>query len=639
MPAEALITLELDDDIRDEVSRRFCRNVKDAVAGASVRDAILWELEDQLEGRLQPIGDNRQQSGSRLNDPMSVEVHTQLMAMYNQVNRVDPPFQVIANDPKDEDNASAQEAWLAVKFSQYQMDSVLYDLAYNTLRDHCGVLYVGWQQKMGVKREKRFRDREFPDMPSVGEDEQDPEREYDAELVQFQNVESQGCEFRTPDLCDVYLYPSNAQSIKHAVGICERMLLTEDQLVDGIDGNGYDEQEVNRLIRMGPTHTVGPGGDIRKNRDLYDGTSDSIETSADGFYECFLYFGRLPKLRDGDGVPTIPEHYLQDDVMCMICPDRQIVFQMDISPFGDRPYLAFHMIRRPGRFQGKGAMQLVQPLQDESNAFSQLLMDSANLELAPAMIVPAEHFDEYRKFSIYAGAIFPEWEVNTVRPLVWPTKIPGGLEILEHLQTRAQGVISSEGFGVLQNKVRKNEEIRNVLSAAEPKFDLFLAPWNAGKAELGARIVALHMQFEGSGMNDTIKYNGKQVEVTAGQMRGKYRYVPTGSSTTISKEMQLQIAQAKAQTQVAFFQLLANQATAMFAPYLWHGAREVLIALGEREPEQWIGQEPQSQQQPQGVNPALQALQAAGVNPAVIAQQLAASGGPQFGVVSNGTGG
>jgi len=622
---EALIQLELKPYATEQVKRILCQRMNDAIAGAQERDILLLQLDDQLEGRIQPYGDKRWRGACILNDPMSREAHLELLALLTQAQRKDPKWQVIAQNPGDDENATLQEAWLTNKAAEYRLNNILYNVAYNALRDPCGVLFVGWKQTVRPVRKRMFRDSEFPDMPLVEGHQREEDREYEEAVVEQQEVAHQGCEFRTPDLADIYLYPADCQDIKTAYGIGERMLLTEDQLLDGVVDYGYDEEAVEELIRLGPTHSMG-GDLLRTVRNEYDGTSNNASVREDGFYECFLYFGRMPKLRDDED--AIPEQYRADDLMCMLCPQQQIVFLMDISPYTDRPYISFSMLPRPNRLLGIGAMQLLATLQDEANANLQLTIDGMDLEMAPVLVAPAEWIQKYNAFSIYPGAILPEDDPNTLRTLEWGSKAEKGMELQGAIVGRGKGLVAAEGYGELQAKVRKDAEIQNVLAATDSKFDLFLQGFQSSMEELAARIVALHAQFEGEGLQESFNYQGKQMEVSAQNMRGLYRYVPTATSTTVTPEMRLKLTQAKIQAQMGYFAALAQvmQISPQFAPLIWHGVRQALLDMGERQPEEWIGPEPQMPQ-PQELPANIAQLVASGVPPQVIQQILASQGG------------
>lgn len=643
---DALITLELDEDTQRRVEERIVRNCNEAVQGASLRDMILIEYDDQLEGRLMPTGMRRWNGASELNDPLTQEAHLELSAMMAQANRKEPKWVVEAANEEDQDKATLQEQWLTKKSGEYKIDEHLGDVIYNTLRDPAGVMYVGWEQQVGKVRERQYRDADDPDSDWLDEGQlRDVERAYEQRIVERDGaIIKDGVKFRVPDLADFYVFPSDSQSVTTADGICERMLLTENQLLEGVASGQYDEDKVFDLIKSGPTHSLDSNGNLTERRNQYDGTADGMSTqgTADsdaGFYECFLWFGLMPKLwsSTGDGLEMgIPEHYAADDVQAMICPARNCVFQLDISPYSERPYIFFYMIKRPNRLLGKGVCQLLQQLQDEANATVQSTIDGMNLQMSPVLIVGPDWYEEYNTFRVYPGAMLPEDMPNSIRPLDWGRNSEMGLELGAQLVQRGKGLVAARGYGEMQDKVRKAAEINNVLAAADAKFDFFLQQFQYGVAELGARLVALHLQFMGDSLSETFQTAGGNREITAQDLRGSFQYIPAATSSTATPEMRLQLDQAKLGVMTSYIQGLA-QAPPQMLPYIWHAARTILTDLGERNPEAWIGPEPQPPPPPQpigagGVPPQIAALQAAGVNPAIIQALIGQAGG---GVAAN----
>src|ERR1019366_4610370 len=173
-------------------------------------------------------------------------------------------------------------------------------------------------------------------------------------------------------------------------------------------------------------------------------------------------------------LPDIPDKLTQREIMCMVCFNRDIVFQMKETAYEMRPYIMYHMLKRPNRLLGIGAMQLIATIQEEATANLQLTIDSMNLLMSPVLIAPYEWVEKYNTFKAYPGAILPEDVPNTLRPLEWNRSGGPGLELQEQLVNRAMGLVSAEGYGEMQQKVRKAAEIQNVMNAADVKFDLFL---------------------------------------------------------------------------------------------------------------------------------------------------------------------
>lgn len=59
----------------------------------------------------------------------------------------------------------------------------------------------------------------------------------------------------------------------------------------------------------------------------------------------------------------------------------------------------------------------------------------------------------------------------------------------------------------------------------------------------------------------------------------------------MNAEMQMKLAEAKAQTQVTYF-LMLLKISKPFHFYLWNSTASILQTLGETDPERWIGKQP-----------------------------------------------
>ena len=186
--------------------------------------------------------------------------------------------------------------------------------------------------------------------------------------------------------------------------------------------------------------------------------------------------------------------------------------------------------------------------------------------------------------------MLPEETPNEIRPLAIEGNVPLGMAAADALVQRGKGLVAAQGYGQLDAKQRKNGEMQNVLQAADAKFDLYLANFQAGKEELAARIVSLHQRFAGD-QEETIQHQGQPRAITLQAVRGQYRYIPTATSSTSTPEMRLGIAEKKQQVQTWYLQTVL-QAPTPFQALLWHTARQILLDLGERQPASCIGPEP-----------------------------------------------
>lgn len=623
---DPIVELSLKPDVRESVSRVLVRRAEDAVAGSAMRDRFLIDWDDQLKGRVPVLGKRRWPNASELNGTITRESHLELLSLLTQAQRKDPKWTVEAADEGQEDSARAQEAWLTNLCAEYKLNRHLYNLAYNALRDPAAVLYVGWKQIIRKRYGRKFRlsglsDEEQQAAPLLDEEEREPDQSYEEVPVLSEEVEHAGCDFRVADLADFYLYPPDAPSIEAAIGCAERMLLTEEQLLDGVEDFGYDEAAVKALIAGGPTHDSGDGSDYRSRKNMAEGVDSAAIDQRDGFYECFLWFGRLPYARDEQGELSVPEEYEGQEILAVLCPGRQAVLKLDFSPYPERPYIPFSILPEPNRFLGSGVCELLSQLQEEETATIRYTIDGMNLQMSPVLLAPKTWIREFGKWSVFPGAMLPMDAPGEIAPLQWGQNATMGLELTQQIRGMAQSVIAAKGYGQLDAKQRKNGEMQNVLSATDSKFDLFLSNFQDSMAELGARIVSLEARHMGD-QAQTIQAGGRTLEISAQMLRGKFRYIPTATSSTSTPEMRLQLAQAKQGVQMQYLSSLA-QAPPTIAPLLWHGARQVLLDMGERQPETWIGPEPSPEQMlMQQLPPQVQALIANGVPPQVAMQMV-----------------
>jgi hypothetical protein len=618
--------LDLTSEQRDLAARYLCRCITVAVQGAAQRDALLVDYDDILECRQLPLSQPRWLNASEINDPVVREAHIQLLALLAQAMRKDPKCLVEAFLPEDEEAARIQEDWLNNKAAEYRLNQVIYNVAFNAAALPVGILYVGWQQRIRPVAVAKYR-AEGSDLFLEAE-EREPDVDYEEVPAEREEVESEGCLFRTPNPGDFYLYPANAIHIDPAkpggaLGVGERMLFTEDQLWDGIDDYGYEAAEVERLIAAGPTHTLDQDGDFKARNDASLGLDGLTADHADGYYECFLWRQRLPKRWD------IPDRYRRGDVEILACPARQIVFRLALAQEDERPYLPFSILPKPERFLGTGLCQLLEQLYEEMTLHTRNAIDSADLTLAPALVSDEETYADYGKRRIYPGCWIPEKTPGSIRPLHWERNPLQGLELIQYLRSRAQGVVSASGQGQLDAKVRKSAEIQNVLGQTDAKFDLYLSNFQESLRDLFARIVALHAAHVDEAGEPFRDRMGRAGRITAAHFQGRFDYVPTGTSTTATPETRAKLTQAKQQVQLGYFAALVQNQNPAWAPLLWHGARQMLLDLYERRPESWLGPEPQPRQDAASL---LQAI-AQQLGPQVVQQLLAnAQSGAEHGL-------
>ncbi len=576
----------LSNAVRKETDFRLVSMCNKAWQDAERRDRDLEYYDDQLNGRLWSRASASTQfaGGTQIDDPLTRDAHLTLQSTLYTANEKSPKVQVQAINPdNDADLAKEIEEYLTNLEGTSNLQIALNDVAYTTLRDPVGVMRVEWRDTLHTVPVTDYKDVETGDI--ITAEERLDDRVYEPVPGTKEVPIHSGNYFCTPDLADVYVYPGNAQSFDGpGVTVFERMLLTEDDLIDGIDDYGYEEGAVARLIDAGPTHTT----DFRRyqaRQDWYDGNPGSDLEWRDGFYEVYMSFGRLPKIRGG--AIDVPKDQRTIDYMSMICPIHSIVFKCVPSPYRERPYIPFWIIKKPNRLQGIGVPQLLDGLQPEANANLQLQVLSANYRAAPCLVAPIEWLRKYSKYKVYPGAILPEDIPNELHALEWGGTEQNLIEIQSFIKNRADGLVSAPGNGELGDKVYRAAQVQNVVQAASTKFSLYLMNFQLGLIKMSQLAIINYMQFV------------KGIDITLGELKARFRFIPVATLQTATPEARLQLDQGKMQIMVQYFTLTTQ--FPQYAPQIWSMCAQILTDMGERDPKDKLGPEPQPPQQQMGM--------------------------------------
>lgn len=585
----------MDPDLKAGLERVICDRVGEAVEGASERNSQLQIWRDQLENNSVTSANKTWTNACNICDPISLESFLTIFAQLLGALHRDPKVAVEAFFEEDVDHAMVMESWLSMESSRSLIDKHIYDLAYDACWSQACVGYVGWEQITRKSREVGYR------KPGGGqtysqEDKEDGQH-YD-EVPMSEVVDEEKFCIRTVDLSDFFLYPPTSKSIDRATMVCERMSVTEEELYDGVGDYGYDEDAVEELCRLGPS----PPSDKDEIQASQDGLE--IETGKTGFYEIYTVYTRLPRSVPGmDG--TVPDYLLQDDFLVVCAPAQSIVLKMAFSPFKERPYFAGGIMPKKDSILGHSLMGMLEGLQAEANANIQFTVDAMNLTMCPTLFGPKSEIENIQKGKVqpgsYIGLDVPRTEIG---PLEWDkSPLREGLYWQGDIRNRAQSLTSAQGQGQLQSKVRKQAEIDNLQQQVSAKFGMYLSNFQRTVvAPLFQRMALLKYQF-GDVDEDGEEFldkEGKPQKLTAHALMGKYNIVASGTSLTYSPEARIEVAKQKQQVQQQYL-LGTVQLPPDKLPLLWHGARELLFDLGERNPEAWIGDEPQlpEQEQPQ----------------------------------------
>lgn len=605
-----LIEPKFSDRVTEEIDTLVIQQITTAEQGNSMRDDFLIQWNDMLEGNLPPQAD-RFPGASNVDDPICRDSHTMLLAMLDASLKRSPLWLVDSYDPADAHAADEIEAWLTMIKDVNRLSLYLHDLSYITLRDGVGILYCGWKQKMTKTRYVRYVGE---DGIPVDAESRLPGMAYKETHFLREEVIGEGLDLRTPDLADFYTFPSNAFSIEHAIGVGERIFLTEQDLREGIEEYGYDPHAVQQLIDRGPGYTQ-----FSEDFHSYIWWRQGVETGStmnQTMYPVFQWFCKLPRSHQNDDFVAETEPFYNEDMMFVVDPASKLVLKRAISPFQKRPYIPFYILRMPNSLIGWGVPKLLESIQAEANANLQYTIDSMNFEMAPVLKVLKSSNFHPEQWKIFPGATIRVDDMNDVQPFQWQMTMRDGIAMQGFLENRARAITATENFGVLSSKVRKSAEIEQALTTISSKFNMFLSNFQIGLEELAVRIVELYLNYT-SDLQQEFMLDGEMHHLSHADLRRKFRYMPNGSADDANPQSRFQKAQIELELirNSPLYQLKIRQGDMSME---YRMLRKALTDLGERNTEELIGKIPPPPQPVQGGSNAGSAIPAA-----------PASGGPE----------
>jgi len=607
--------LKMGAELRGELERVLMERGEEAVSACVDRDASLADYADLLSGVALPQYDIASHAMSTVVHPMTRIKHTELLSNLAQPLKRDPIVQVTARIDADKEDAKLQEAWLNDTFAEEGFKSEYYSVLHNLLRDPAAVLFAGWEDKT-----KKVEITEYWDGESVDEDFdpllipaelRDPEfAGYEEVSGTYEEVVKSGAVYRCVDLVNFYLIPSTARSVKEAQGTLERMVLTETDLLSGIETYGYTKTAVMEIIKAGGT--LGAENEYRDRQNETAGITETQDSTAnEGEFECFLYHGNLPYLWDGDGA-KLPKRLWNTQVCAMWCPSHQIVFKLSESPYPAFPYFMNSLLPTPNRSEGTGMVEILEPFAQESTHFLRALADGTDIQAQPAFTMDDDVYDANKGMEFYPGARFISIDGRKPEPIPMGQNALMNTEILGYLEQQGNKLASQQGLGELQGKVRKNGEIANMQQAADTKFDLY--QWNAYSMvpEIAAWRVAMELHFS-SGTVTTYQ-DGAEKMNSPDLLKKTFRYSVPQTSTDSSPEAREQKSATIIGLQTQYLQ--AKMAASQVNPQtgmpsmlpedlelVYNAISDALTIADVREPERIIGKKPQTPQQGMPMNP------------------------------------
>lgn len=544
MAMDKPLQLKLNRDLWTLVEVELTNRCLSSVQGSQERDEECLDFDDQINGRPIMRSRPRWKGACDLADTTTKKLAIQVRANIEAALRRDKPIISRAVDPNQRSKERLQESWFAAKWQQFRIhDTVMSPAIANTCRDRTVPVFTGWKQELKQVRTIRYYiegdDMPYDEMPMTDLPVRaQPELEW--------QVRKDGFDFRVIDLANFYMYPATSVSPEEgkAIATFERRLLTEEQLLDGIDNNGWDEDTIMDIIAAGPS--VGNNDtNFSENRNEWDGVSD---IGPDGFYECFLMFGKLPLLWDSNRKPQLPEYLHHDEVIAWLNPKNGKMFGLDFSPYPWRPYICYNILKNANNFLGDSVCSLVRQHYEEATADIRLTMDSRDIQLAPIVKCSQEWMANFQNFSVYPGCKIPfesspdEWSIQ-----VLPQTYMGGIEVQRWHRGEMESIVGAQGYGELDPKQRKATEIQNVMNAIAVKHDLMLQTFQSSNSELAERMIQLWVHFKPGEVD--LLFDGNDIQtVGSDDLSGEFMYIPNGSTRTATPEMKAQLAEVALNT-------------------------------------------------------------------------------------------
>lgn len=612
-PSQAIadVPFKLSPDLKDRVKATICSRIRQSIQAMATRDDILRQYTLQVDGLSQPLSDGPWNGSCQLDDPLTPELSTRVTSYLMASSKADPKCIMSAVTSDDDDLVSSLELAFQAKLQQWNIQRMLYDLAYHAVVYPFAVCSVRWKQDIAQIRKM------VPADPETGEalvqeraeflQGQSPDELPKVPAVQ-EEVTSEGPVVKSIYPRDMYFWPAEAQSIEDANLCIERILMSEQDLYDGIKGFGFDKDTVMEMIRQGPTgrFTMNTQTQEQNRLDGIDGAK------AGGYWELFLVEGNWPFMLDDDG-DVIREDLNGQRMIGVFCEYADTMLRYGPKTLPEASYSLVHIIRTPNRMMGKCVPQLVQVMQEQLTALLRLQVNIAEFTSNPMMALHSSDRDLNDNAEAFPGAFlfFTQVAPQAIR---WDTSsVPILINTQEQLLQRCNQMVGA-GVGVSElapPAERTATEISTVNEAASQIRDLMTDTWRDSLGPVYKLIFTLWM----SNMEET----GEQVMTAQGpisvkpiDVENRILFSANGNSSTSSPQARMQSTQMKIQVQQQYIQAyqacLMGQLSPTALKWAYHGARAILTQSGERSPEGWIGREPQGQDPEAILNQVMQSL-------------------------------
>ena len=587
MPASAF-HLKLPDDLRADVEAEIIRNIRTAVDAAKDRDELLRQYNEQIDGLMgqssRPPG---WKNSATVDDPLTLKGLIFAHAQGIPILKRDPKWLVEPVDPDDKKNAEVQEAFLQSKGAQINLASNLSDAWYNAIRYPVAVMYVGWVEKMRRVRAVEVRN---PVDGTISENEPDGAGEWEEVYTETIEPVYVGPELRVTDTADFYTYPFATRGVQQATAVGERLYLTKHDLYSGIEDYAYDEDVVLDILASGP--------DVRPDSAQAEHVQDQWggENEDPAYYECFLWYTKMPLLMDERGKIRTPEYLRHAELECVVClkKDSEGVLRMDFSPYSRRPYVTFNFDNEPGSLYTRCLPSMLDALQCEANANIRSTIDGLNLMTTPFFKGKRSTIDKWKTFDIGPGKIVPfEESPNEIEQFQCQLQVREGLELQSTLDQRAEGLYSA-GLGNVGSKVRKAAEMQQMMMVASTLIDRNMTNFQRGMEEvLAPWLIAICQEnMDDDTMEEFTDEEGQPHKIGVEQLKGRYIYKAVSNAQNANPDTRIQMAKAAKDATLEYIMAKAKGLQGPDLVALWEAERAFLIDLGVHDPERLLGERP-----------------------------------------------
>ena len=469
--------------------------------------------------------------------------------------------QAVHSDNQGEvDAAKKKEAWMHLKLLEllraHEEDSLALDLSAATPLFGTAFTELGWRTEEDLRRGY---------VP--GED--------DYYLVTEQQKKA-GAYLDFVPIEDLVVIPATARSLGEAMGLLRRRWVRRDALVRGEKAGIY--HNVDRVkVADEPTPETSP---VATSADTISaqGAIEPLPRGGDRFQ---ILEGSWKCDIDGDGV--------EETLLVTIALPDGILLRCEYYPYlyVYPSYQRWRIIVRPNKLYGMSIAGMVEAINDEVNTIRNQRLDAITLTNVPIIKRRRGSFTgtgDSRDLLLYPGAWVEVEAMDDIEPMNMGQINPAIFteESIDLQYVEDMTGITSMKLGRPATGRRTWGEISNVMSESNVPVEDMIASYSNTLVTLAYQIEGLYRQFrdQAQALDEDLSFLDVPV-----------RYIANGSLSASNKSLeqqkQLQLAGIMMQSPLVMADNTGQR--------LWAVTRDLLNAFDVREPESYIGPEPQKQ--------------------------------------------